>query len=88
MTEAEIKAAAHKVIAYLLTPEGQQALRESNEPMVKPSPFVTIHRSGAVTVDLARWMATPEGRKQLDAVKRLREFVRKTQQSDASAEPK
>jgi hypothetical protein len=30
MTEDEIKAAVDKAIAYLLTPEGRQALRESN----------------------------------------------------------
>jgi hypothetical protein len=30
MTDAEIKAAADRAIAYLLTPDGQQELRESN----------------------------------------------------------
>lgn len=37
--------------------------------------MMTVHPSGAITVDLAAHMLTPEGRKQLEDIRRLREFV-------------
>lgn len=44
---------------------------------MRPSTFVTIHRSGAIEVDLVGFLKSPRGREQLEDMRRFHDWYLK-----------